>query len=221
MYFEQVRLSACNNLPSIWRHLCRAFMAQLVSVSGQAGDWLAQCEDGRRFTARSSCVLFGADLPSLLQLVNQDLGPYQVTSGQLSDLPSTTSLAPSRIALNYSGGYLTPVIEGRQYLGAGFDPTGDTAVTAAGHLHNLELMPSELWIWLVILQLAGPHITSVGLSRQIAFGRAAYAGCVCGVSGARLTLASLIGKSCPPDYGTRTAVAVASDHVRSESTTIF
>ena len=139
----------------------------------------------------------GADLPSLLQLVNQDLGPYQVTSGQLSDLPSTTSLAPSRIALNYSG-YLTPVIEGRQYLGAGFDPTGDTAVTAAGHLHNLELMPSEL------RDLAGDPAAWRGrTSRRLAYpDRLPLAGPLMpGVSvvsalGARgLTLASLIGKS--------------------------
>ena len=29
---KQVRLSARNNLPSIWRHLCRAFMAQSLSL---------------------------------------------------------------------------------------------------------------------------------------------------------------------------------------------
>ena len=175
----------------------RLYGAKLVSVSGKAGDWLAQCEDGRRFTADHLVFCSGADLPSLLQLVNQDLGPYQVTSGQLSDLPSTTSLAPSRIALNYSG-YLTPVIEGRQYLGAGFDPTGDTAVTAAGHLHNLELMPSEL------RDLAGdPSAWRGRTSRRLAYpDRLPLAGPLMpGVSvvsalGARgLTLASLIGKS--------------------------
>ena len=175
----------------------RLYGAKVISVSGEAGDWVAQCADGRRFTADHLVFCSGADLPSLLQLVNQDLGTYQVTSGQLSELPSTTSLASSQIALNYSG-YLTPVIEGRQYLGAGFDPTGDTAVTKAGHLHNLDLMPSELQ------GLAGdPSGWRGRTSRRLAYpDRLPLAGpLIPGVSvvsalGARgLTLASLIGKS--------------------------
>ena len=175
----------------------RLYGAKVISVSGEAGDWVAQCADGRRFTADHLVFCSGADLPSLLQLVNQDLGTYQVTSGQLSELPSTTSLASSQIALNYSG-YLTPVIEDCQYLGAGFDPTGDTAVTKAGHLHNLDLMPSELQ------GLAGdPSGWRGRTSRRLAYpDRLPLAGpLIPGVSvvsalGARgLTLASLIGKS--------------------------
>ena len=175
----------------------RYYGAKVVCVSGEAGDWVAQCEDGRRFTADHLVFCSGADLPALLQLVNQDLGPYQVTSGQLSDLPSVTSLAASQVALNYSG-YLTPVIEDRQYLGAGFDPTGDIAVTEAGHLHNIELMPHEL------RRLAGdPSGWRGRTSRRLAYpDRLPLAGpLIPGVSvvsalGARgLTLANLIGKS--------------------------
>lgn len=171
--------------------------AKVNGVSGSAGDWLVDCTDGRQFTADHLVFCSGADLPFLLQLVDQDLGTFQVTSGQLSKLPSTTSLAASQVALNYSG-YLTPVIEGCQYLGAGFDPAGDTAVTMAGHLHNLDLMPAELQ------ELAG-DISAWGgrTSRRLAYpDRLPLAGqLIPGVSvvsalGARgLTLANLIGKS--------------------------
>lgn len=183
------------------RHLAasvpRMYGARLSSVSGEAGAWTARCEDGRAFTAEHLVFCAGADLPSLLGLVGQDLGPSQVTSGQLSYLPPTTDLAPAQMALNYSG-YLTPVIDGCQYLGAGFDPSGSIAVTPAGHLHNLELMPAEL------RGLAGHSSGWQGrTSRRLAYpDRVPLAGpLVPGISvvsalGARgLTLARLIGKS--------------------------
>ena len=70
--------------------------AKVNGVSGSAGDWLVDCTDGRQFTADHLVFCSGADLPFLLQLVDQDLGTFQVTSGQLSKLPSTTSLAASQ-----------------------------------------------------------------------------------------------------------------------------
>lgn len=175
----------------------RIYDAQLSSVSGEAGDWVAHCTDGRQFRAEHLVFCAGADLPSLLRLVDQDLGPCQVTSGQLSYLPPTSKLALVRMALNYSG-YLTPVIDNRQYLGAGFDPTADLAVTQAGHLHNLDLMPAEL------RGLAGSLSDWQGrTSRRLAYpdrlplaGRLAPGLSVLSALGARgLTLAGLLGKS--------------------------
>lgn len=175
----------------------RLYGANVIKISGDAGDWVVSCDDGRQLTAGHLVFCSGADLPVLLGLVDQDLGSCQVTSGQLSDLPSTTPLAKAQIALNYSG-YLTSVIEGRQYLGAGFDPTGDMAVTKAGHLHNLQLMPAEL------RRLAGDPANWQGRnSRRLAYpDRLPVAGplapglSVVSALGARgLTLASLIGKS--------------------------
>ena len=95
----------------------------------------------RTFTAEHIVLCMGADSPAFKGCC-QDLG-CQVTSGQLSVLPQTTELAALRKALNYSG-YVTPLIEGRQYLGAGFEPTADTSVSQKAHLHNLALMPVEL-----------------------------------------------------------------------------
>ena len=121
----------------------RIYGAQLHAISGEEGAWIAHCMDGRTFMADHVVLCAGADFPKLLETIGYDLGVYQVTSGQLSILPKTTELAALQIALNYSG-YTTPLIEGQQYLGAGFDPTADTAVSQKGHLHNLELMPVEL-----------------------------------------------------------------------------
>ena len=173
------------------------YNAQLDSISGEAGKWVAVCTDGRQFTAGHIVFCGGADLPSLLQLASTDLGPCQITSGQLSYLPATTQLSAVQMALNYSG-YLTPVIDGCQYLGAGFDPSADSAVTEAGHVHNLQLMPTGL------RGLAGNHEHWTGrTSRRLAYpdrlpvaGTLAPGLSVVSALGARgLTLAGLIGKS--------------------------
>ena len=175
----------------------RVYNAKLAEISGAAGQWEAVCADGRRFTAEHIVFCVGSDLPALLQLAGTDLGPCQITSGQLSYLPATTELAAARMALNYSG-YLTPVIQACQYLGAGSDPSADSTVTEAGHLHNLQLMPSDL------RDLAGHHKKWRGrTSRRLAYpDRLPVAGplgpglSVVSALGARgLTLARLIGKS--------------------------
>ena len=123
-------------------------------------------------------------------------------------MPKTTKLAALQIALNYSG-YTTPLIEGEQYLGAGFDPTADTAVSQKGHLHNLELMPVEL------RQLAGQTSEWQGrTSRRLAYpdrlpmvGKITPGLSVVSALGARgLTLASLIGKSLAHEIAGRPSI---------------
>ena len=175
----------------------RIYGAKLHAISGEEGAWIAHCMDGRTFLADHVVLCAGADFPELLKTIGYDLGVYQVTSGQLSILPKTTELAALQIALNYSG-YTTPLIEGQQYLGAGFDPTADTAVSQKGHLHNLELMPVEL------RQLAGqPSGWQGRTSRRLAYpDRLPLAGkitpglsVVSALGARRLTLAMLIGKS--------------------------
>ena len=175
----------------------RVFRAELKFVFGEQGAWAVQCADGRTFKAEHIVLCMGADLPSFLKAISHDLGASQVTSGQLSILPKTTGLAALQKALNYSG-YITPIIRGRQYLGAGFDPTVDTAVSQKGHFHNLALMPVEL------RALAGqPSGWEGRTSRRLAYpDRLPVAGLIApglsvvGALGARgLTLARLIGKS--------------------------
>ena len=186
----------------------RIYGAQLRAISGEEGAWIAHCMDGRTFLADHVVLCAGADFPELLKTIGYDLGVYQVTSGQLSILPKTTELAALQIALNYSG-YTTPLIDGQQYLGAGFDPTADTAVSQKGHLHNLELMPLEL------RQLAGQPFGWQGrTSRRLAYpDRLPVAGkitpglSVVSALGARgLTLARLIGKSVAHEIAGRPSI---------------
>ena len=186
----------------------RIYGAQLHAISGEEGAWIAHCMDGRTFMADHVVLCSGADFPELLKTIGYDLGVYQVTSGQLSILPKTTELAALQIALNYSG-YTTPLIDGQQYLGAGFDPTADTAVSQKGHLHNLELMPLEL------RQLAGQPFGWQGrTSRRLAYpDRLPVAGkitpglSVVSALGARgLTLARLIGKSVAHEIAGRPSI---------------
>ena len=186
----------------------RIYGAKLHAISGEEGAWIAHCTDGRTFPTDHIVLCAGADLPELLETIGYDLGVYQVTSGQLSILPKTTELAALQIALNYSG-YTTPLIEGEQYLGAGFDPAADTAVSQKGHLHNLELMPVEL------RQLAGLASEWQGrTSRRLAYpDRLPLAGnitpglSVVSALGARgLTLASLIGKSLAHEIAGRPSI---------------
>ena len=184
----------CNHLAEGVKHI---FGAELSFISGEEGAWAAHCVDGRSFKADHIVLCIGADLPPLLKTFGHDLGTYQVTSGQLSILPQTTELASLQTALNYSG-YVTPLIERRQYLGAGFDPTADTAVSQKGHFHNLALMPVELralagqpagWEGRKSRRLSYPD--RLPLAGQIAPGLS-----VVSALGARgLTLARLIGKS--------------------------
>ena len=175
----------------------RVFCAELRSISGEQGAWIAHCADGRAFKAEHIVLCMGADLPPLLKAIGHDLGSCQITSGQLSILPQTSELANLQKALNYSG-YVTPLIAGRQYLGAGFNSSGDTSVSQKGHVHNLELMPVEL------RQLAGqPSEWHGRTSRRLAYpdrlpvgGNITPGLSVVSALGARgLTLARLIGKS--------------------------
>jgi len=186
----------------------RIYGAQLRAISGEEGAWIAHCIDGRTFMADHVVLCSGADFPELLETIGYDLGVYQVTSGQLSILPKTTELAALQIALNYSG-YTTPLIEGQQYLGAGFDPTADTAVSQKGHLYNLKLMPVEL------RELAGePSKWQGRTSRRLAYpDRLPLAGeitpglSVVSALGARgLTLARLIGKSVAHEIAGRPSI---------------
>ncbi len=186
----------------------RVFSAEVRFISGEQGAWAVHCADGLSFKAEHIVLCMGADLPLLLEAIGYDLGMYQVTSGQLSILPKTTELAALQIALNYSG-YTTPLIEGRQYSGAGFEPTADTAVSQKAHLHNLELMPVEL------RQLAGqPSGWQGRTSRRLAYpDRLPLAGkitpglSVVSALGARgLTLARLIGKSVAHEIAGRPSI---------------
>ena len=175
----------------------RIYNAEFTSISGDAGAWIAHFADGRTFEAEHIVLCTGSDLPVLLKIIGHDLGPCQVTSGQLSILPKTTELSALQVALNYSG-YLTPVVNNHQYLGAGFNPMEDAVALQKDHLQNLELMPVGL------RHLAGqPSGWQGRTSRRLAYpDRLPVAGIIApGLSvvsalGARgLTLARLIGKS--------------------------
>lgn len=115
----------------------------VTQISGSEEAWQIQCRDGRVFQASHIVYCGGAATPHLL---GPSLIPgrhFQITSGQLSYMPSDSGLTPLKTALNYSG-YLLPSDSGMQIAGAGFDPHDSDIVTAQGHLQNLELMPETL-----------------------------------------------------------------------------
>mgnify|MGYP001288789503 CR=1 FL=1 len=198
LLFETGAVIEPQNLCSHLSHgVERIYNAEFTSITGDANVRIAHCADGRIFEADHIVLCTGAELPPLLKIIGHDLGACQITSGQLSILPKTTKLSALQMALNYSG-YLTPLVNNRQYLGAGFDPTEDTAVSKKGHLHNLKLMPVSLqqlaeqpseWEGRTSLRLAYPDRLPV--AGIIAPGLSVFS-----ALGARgLTLARLIGKS--------------------------
>ena len=93
----------------------------------------------------------GADIPKILNAASLPEMQFQISAGQVSswrqediaqDDRSTDRLSDVKIGVNY-GGYMTPPINGRQYLGASFNRDGQREVTQEGHQHNIDLLPPE------------------------------------------------------------------------------
>ena len=121
-------------------------------VNSEAGD------NGVTLTLASGAVLevdkvilaTGAAMPHLLTLCGLPHIPLDVSAGQISIFEGDNAKSDLTTGLHF-GGYLTPVIEGAQYMGASFDRSGQTDVTETGHQHNFGLLPPP---W----QDSGPQI---------------------------------------------------------------
>ena len=115
----------------------------IKALSKKQGIWEIETSNGRVYAATDIVLAIGSGLPQFLEEFFLPSLKLQVTSGQLSFLPSNTELSKLKCSLQY-GGYLTPMINGIQALGASFDLSGTMQLTKKAHLYNLSLLPTEL-----------------------------------------------------------------------------
>ena len=148
--------------------------------------------DGRRVEADAVILTSGADLDPLLAMTGISV-PIETSFGQVSHVPAAGDL-PGGVSF---GGYLTPAMDGLHDLGATF--TRQIQDIAAGHAHNLGLLPESWKGWMGSPDLAGVG-TRVGRRASLP-DRRPLAGClgdrlwVLGGLGARgFTLAPLLGE---------------------------
>ena len=121
-----------------------------TEVTGMTvGDGMVRLEtkDGAKLVFDAVVLASGADLQGLLA----DAGmspPLGISHGQVSHVPASADTAQALATGVSFGGYLTPALNGFHDLGATFthDPfdPDDAATLAAGHAHNLGLLP-EPW----------------------------------------------------------------------------
>ena len=104
---------------------------------------IIQLESGKVIEASHLILACGAGMPQILSQLQLPEFATQISAGQISYLGHHSSLSSVTTGLHY-GGYLTPVIDGEQYLGASFDKTGQREVSEKGHQHNQSLI-AHLW----------------------------------------------------------------------------
>ena len=115
----------------------------ITSLEKKNEEWEIKSSDGKIYTATDIVLSIGSGLPQFLKKFSLPSLELQVTSGQLSFLPKNTTLSNLSVSLQY-GGYITPMINDKQVLGASFDLSGSMQVTDEGHLHNISLLPVSL-----------------------------------------------------------------------------
>ncbi|ADE38897.1 FAD-dependent 5-carboxymethylaminomethyl-2-thiouridine(34) oxidoreductase MnmC [Candidatus Puniceispirillum marinum] len=100
--------------------------------------------NGDMSEAYSAVVLAGgANISQILSHLHKSGIPLDVTSGQVSHIPTNNAVQPLQSGLSF-GGYLTPAYNGFHELGATFDRTAAMTVTDQGHAHNMNLLPDGM-----------------------------------------------------------------------------
>ena len=100
--------------------------------------------NGDKGVAYNAVVLAGgADMTSILSRLHKSGIPLDVTSGQVSHIPTSKALQPLKAGLSF-GGYLTPEHDGFHELGATFDRNNNMTISDAGHAHNIGLLPDGM-----------------------------------------------------------------------------
>ncbi|MDC0461459.1 FAD-dependent 5-carboxymethylaminomethyl-2-thiouridine(34) oxidoreductase MnmC [Alphaproteobacteria bacterium] len=131
--------------------LTQQLLSKSEVICGVTISKLEKCEDmwqvvtdaGDEFLATDIILSVGAGLPQFLEKYKLPSLNLQVTSGQLSFLPENTEFSQLKSSVQF-GGYLTPMIDGMQILGASFDLSGSMEITDDAHLHNISLLPQSL-----------------------------------------------------------------------------
>ena len=100
--------------------------------------------NGDKNVTYSAVVLAGgATISEILSYLHKSGIPLDVTSGQVSHIPTNKAVQPLQAGLSF-GGYLTPADNGIHELGATFDRTAAMTVTDQGHAHNMNLLPDGM-----------------------------------------------------------------------------
>ncbi|WP_281704813.1 bifunctional tRNA (5-methylaminomethyl-2-thiouridine)(34)-methyltransferase MnmD/FAD-dependent 5-carboxymethylaminomethyl-2-thiouridine(34) oxidoreductase MnmC [Aeromonas taiwanensis] len=92
------------------------FNASVTHIAEQDGGWRVESQDGRHWQAPNLVVAAGHRLPALLPFAELPLYPVR---GQVSHVPTTTSLSQLKTVLCYDG-YLTPAHDGAHCIGASY-----------------------------------------------------------------------------------------------------
>ena len=120
---------------------------RVTGVTHTEGTIRLDTEEGEELAFDAVVLASGADLQTLLT-GNGVAPPFGISWGQVSHVPANVEAADQTLATGVSfGGYLTPALDGFHDLGATFmhDPfeEGDAEAVAAGHAHNLGLLPAS------------------------------------------------------------------------------
>ena len=115
----------------------------VANVAREQDAFVIHGADGRCLRFGAVVLAAGASMNEMLTQFGVQGVPIDITSGQVSHIPATTSSDTLRCGLSF-GGYLTPAIDGMHELGATFEREPNDAVTSEGHTHNLHLLPESL-----------------------------------------------------------------------------
>ena len=115
----------------------------ITSIKRINEKWEIKTSKGQTYSASDLVLCIGSGLPQFLKRFSLPSLDLQVTSGQLSFLPKNTFFNNLSTSLQY-GGYITPMLNGKQVLGASFDLSATTEVTKKAHFHNISLLPNAL-----------------------------------------------------------------------------
>ena len=186
--------------PTVLTHYlgCNAhtsFGFNVVEISRNEIGFHLVASDGRQFSCDQLVFAGGADLNMLNRLLSITGIKLDVTSGQVSQIPTNNELAKLQVGISY-GGYLTPEKEGFHDLGATFDRLARTEILDSAHHHNRDLLPPNL-----STLMPNPKVYEARVSRRASTpdrnplcGEVAENLFILGALGARgLTLAPLLG----------------------------
>ena len=116
------------------------FGFQVININRDDNGYHLVAADGRRLTFDRLVIAGGADLAGLHAMLAVTGINIDVTSGQVSHVPTNADLADLRAGISF-GGYLTPAKDGLHELGATFDREGKVEILPSAHLHNRQLLP--------------------------------------------------------------------------------
>ena len=115
----------------------------VASITMEASHLLLDAVDGRQLQADAVVLAGGSRVADLLHLVGHDM-PVEVTRGQVSHVPATSSSASLATGVSF-GGYLTPSWDGLHEIGATFSRDLEKPEDAtAAHAHNFALLPAGI-----------------------------------------------------------------------------